>query len=369
MSTIVQVVADGQPGGGTTAVLGLSRMLLEAHHTVHLIGEPDSYLLDEAASMGATPHPMRFGSRLRTPIISRQMAGLIKQISPEVVHAHGARAGLPLALALRQHGIVNRPRFAYTVHGFHYLAKPYPLKALGCLAEAMCITGADWVNFVSDADRQTAKRDGLLRLARTTTTIKNAVDVPAGLSDVTKRYDIGFLGRLMPQKNPLMLVEILKALRPASPTLSVIGGGDLSDELQQGLEQAGFSAQVTLLGSCRRDAALAHLAACRVLVLPSLWEGHPITLIEAMHLGVPVVASDIPGNDEIVVDGQSGFLVPVREATAYARRIDQLLQDEDLRQRMGEYARQVAATEYAPQRVLSKHLTHYGVAAKRKVSA
>ena len=363
MSTIVQVVADGKPGGGTTAVLGLSRMLLEAHHTVHLIGEPDSYLLEEAAKIGASPHPMRFGSRLRTPIISRQMAVLINRIAPEVVHAHGARAGLPLALAFRQRWVANRPRLAYTVHGFHYLAKPYPLKVLGRLADGMCISGADWTNFVSDADQQTAKSEGLLRGAHTTTTIKNAVDVPTGLSDIPKSHDIGFLGRLMPQKNPLMLVDILKAMRPMTPTLSVIGGGDLSGALQQGFEQAGLSTQVTLLGSCGRDAALAHLAACRVLVLPSLWEGHPITLIEAMHLGVPVVASDIPGNDEIVVDGKSGFLVPVRDAGAYAQRINLLLQDDDLRQQMGEHSRHVAATEYAPHRVLREHLTHYGMEA------
>ncbi len=173
------------------------------------------------------------------------------------------------------------------------------------------------------------------------------------------RYDIGFIGRLHFQKNPVFLVDILQRMRPARPSLCVIGGGDLATELEARLDREGLRSQVTITGECDRKTALATLSSCRVMVLPSRWEGHPIALIEAMLLGIPVVASDIPGSNEIIQHGRTGFLVASFDADSYARCLRELLDNDQLREKIGDAARAEAARSYSVDRMVSAYLDVY----------
>lgn len=359
MALITQIVGDGRPGGGTTAVLTLSRLLAKRGHELEVVSQPDSYLLREAERLGMRTQGIDFTSRRHSLRAARALSSMLNGSGTVIAHAHGARAALPLAVARRMRWLDRRLRFAYTVHGFHYPAKPVGLQALAREAERFCISQADWTNFVSSADCLRAQRDGLLSAARSHATVRNAVSLDCPDLPALKRFDIGFVGRLAPQKNPLLLAGILAAMRPARPSMAVVGGGELAGAVRASIEKAGLTAQVAMKGECDRRQALAAMAQCRVLVLPSLWEGHPITLIEAMTLGIPVVASDIPGNDEIVVPGSTGYLVPARDARAYATCIQGLLQDSDLRQRMGSLARATAAREFSTERMLDAHLRGY----------
>jgi glycosyltransferase involved in cell wall biosynthesis len=148
-------------------------------------------------------------------------------------------------------------------------------------------------------------------------------------------------------------------MRPARPSLCVIGGGALEIELRSRIKQEGLDDQVTLYGECDRAKALKILSSCRTLVLPSRWEGHPIALIEAMHLALPVVASDIPGSDEIVVDGETGYLVPTYDVAAYAQRLKCLLGDTRLQDHMKTHAQRRASRDYSLGRMLGAHLEVY----------
>jgi len=84
-----------------------------------------------------------------------------------------------------------------------------------------------------------------------------------------------------------------------------------------------------------------------VFVLPSLWEGMPVSVMEAMATGLPVVGTDVPGIRELVVDGDTGFLAPGRDPAALAERIERLARDASLRFRMGEAGRRRVMTEFA----------------------
>ena len=352
----MQILGDGRPGGGTTVVLSLSRLLASRGEEVVIITQIGSHLAGLASAAGFQIVGLDFSRRRRAMLLAAEIAGFLRRFRPMVTHAHGARAGLPAALIPRH----RLQRFIYTIHGFHFLQKRFALYALARAAEAVCIARADCTVFVSDADRATAANCHLLGRSRAHRVIKNAVRVEAAVAGVRRDYDIAFLGRLHAQKNPLILVDILRAMQPARPNLLVIGGGELAGELAARMKQAGLCRQVRLCGECDRERAIELLSSCRVLVLPSRWEGHPLALIEAMHLGVPVVASDIPGNREIVVDGQTGYLVPVDDASAYAKRLTCLLKDVPLRQRMTADAQRRAAREYAVDRLLDAYLEVYG---------
>lgn len=360
MATIVQVIGDGRPGGGSTAVLTLSLLLAERGCDVVIVSHEGSDLIEQARHAGIRTYGVDFSRRLYTVPIAANLYRRFGELKAAIVHAHGARAGLPVALAARR-GTAARPkRLVYTVHGFHFLQKPLGVHQLARAAEALCIAQADCTNFVSDGDRITAERQGLLKRARAHKTIKNAVLVDERLASSEKTCDIAFLGRLSPDKNPLLLIDILKAMRPRRPTLRVIGGGPLEAELRARIVREDLQAQMVLHGEQPRAQALRLAATCRVLVLPSLREGHPIAPIEAMHLGIPVVASAVSGTNEVVVDGETGYLVPARDAGAYAAALGRLLDDERSIAAMGENARR-RAREYSPERMLAAHLELYGI--------
>lgn len=355
VAKIVHILGEGRPGGGTTIVLSLSRVLAENGHHVTVIAQSGSPLIGKAAAEGFDVREIDFSRRSFAVFTARELARHLRQMSPAVVHAHGARAGFPTALGFRQ----RSAKFIYSVQGFHFRHKPQPLQTLAWGAEAFCMARANCTVLVSQGDRRIAEQSGLLKFAQAWRVINNAVAVDPGLRQTPKAYDIGFLGRLHYQKNPLILVDILEALRPLKASLCVIGGGDLAEELRERLATRNLLHQVELKGELGSADALRVLAACRVLLLPSRWEGHPFVVMEAMHLGLPVVASDIPGTNEIVVDQETGFLVHGSDAAAYAERIAQLLESPELAERMGHHGHERAAKACSVEVMARAHLELY----------
>lgn len=355
MAKIVHILGEGRPGGGTTVVLGLSRAFAKDGHHVTVIAQSGSLLIEKASAEGFDVREIDFSRRSSVVFTARELGQELRRLSPAVVHAHGARAGLPCALGLRR----CPATFIYSVQGFHFRHKPQPVHTLAWGAEALCMSRANCTVLVSQGDRRIAEHSGLLKFAQSWRVINNAVAVDPRLRHTPKSYDIGFLGRLHYQKNPLILADILEALQPLKPSLCVIGGGDLAGELRERLATRKLLHQVELKGELGSVDALRILAACRLLLLPSRWEGHPFVVMEAMQLGLPVVASDIPGTNEIVIDGETGFLVDVDDAAAYARRIAELLQSPELANRMGHQGQECAAKAFSVDEMARAHLELY----------
>ena len=95
------------------------------------------------------------------------------------------------------------------------------------------------------------------------------------------------------------------------------------------------------------------------MLLPSRWEGLPVSVIEAMHRGVPVVASNVQGTNELVIDGETGFLVPVNDVRAFADRVSRLLLDDRLRIGMGARAMARARSEFSLTRQIEAYTAVY----------
>ena len=127
----------------------------------------------------------------------------------------------------------------------------------------------------------------------------------------------------------------------------VIGGGDDGrDDFIKILSEANIENRFELLGVRPRDEVMNILIDSDIFVLPSISEGVPVAIMEAMALELPVVASRIMGNLEIVEDGRTGFLVPERDPDALALKLKELIKDEGLRKLMGERGREVVLREY-----------------------
>ena len=333
MPHILHVVADGAPGGGTTAVLGLCSDLQSQSFRTSLITQRDSYGLRTGQAMQLEAHGLDFFRSRFDPSIPKRLRALISELSPDLVHVHGARAGHAFcSRALRD----LASKMVYTVHGYHFLKRPLPWRALGWLAEKRIAERADQVVFVSKNDRNIADRFRILssdsKSDHKCSTIYNGID-PRDL-DATSvgrpTYDLVFAGRMHAQKNPSFLVDVMAELSADNVTLLMIGGGELESEVRSYAQQRGVASRITFKGALPRAEALSALASGRIYVFPSRWEGLPIGPIEAMYYGLPVVASAIGGTDEVVEHQVNGFLLKAFEPRSYATAIRRLLSEPDL---------------------------------------
>jgi glycosyltransferase involved in cell wall biosynthesis len=149
---------------------------------------------------------------------------------------------------------------------------------------------------------------------------------------------IGCVGRLVGLKNHQLLISVLPALLAQHPDVRVVivGYGELEDTLKAQAASLGVSAHVHITGQ-RNDVADL-LPAFDVFALPSQTEGLSIALLEACATSLPVVASAVGGNPEIIHDGSTGLLVPSDDAPALQQALNRLLDDATLRQSLGQNA-------------------------------
>lgn len=170
---------------------------------------------------------------------------------------------------------------------------------------------------------------------------------------------VGFVGRLWPQKRVHDLIWAIDVLRLSGREahLAIIGEGPRRPALERFVRNIDIGSRVHFLGH-RPDAA-ALLPALDLLVLPSQFEGMPNVVLEAMRAGRPVVATRIPGMDEVVADEVTGLLVPPRQPFEIARAIERLLADQGLRRRMGEAGRERALRDFSIPRMVDAHARLY----------
>jgi glycosyltransferase involved in cell wall biosynthesis len=170
---------------------------------------------------------------------------------------------------------------------------------------------------------------------------------------------VGAIGNLFPVKGHTYLVRAAARLAARFPDLTVLLSGRplLEAELTAEARALGVERQVRFLGF--RDDVPALLDAMDVFVLPSLSEGLSMSLLEAMAAGKPVVATDVGGNPELVVDGQTGLLVPARDPEALAVAIGRVLGDRALAARLGDSARRRVLGEFGVDRMVARYVGLY----------
>jgi glycosyltransferase involved in cell wall biosynthesis len=246
----------------------------------------------------------------------------------DVLHAHWLPAGWVAART-------ERP-FALTLHGTDVmLAERLPAFARAVLRRARVVIG------VSTAIADAAHRFG----ADDVRVIPNGVDLPPVMGTEVEPPHVLYAGRLSKEKGVLELVQATRGL----PTVFV-GDGPLRKRVPQA---RGFVPREEL----ERLYAEAAVVAC-----PSRREGFGVTCLEAMAYGKPVVASDVGGLRDLVVDGETGLLVPARDPAALRAALERLLGDRDLRQRLGAAGRERARERFSWERVVGATLDAYAEA-------
>jgi glycosyltransferase involved in cell wall biosynthesis len=328
---VLQVYYEPQPSGQTAHVLSLARGLDPRRYDLTVV-LPEHLQTASAAfhDTGARVVLLPLGKILWPPRALFSLARLIRH--QDVVHVHSQEAGLVARPVAR---LAGAPALLYTPqtvdihraqwHGLYRTAE----RALAHLT--------DIVISVNDADRQRLIRWGLSPLK--VVAVPNGLDLaPFGgpVDARSLRQELGLdpdrplvlqVGRLGAQKDPLAFVDGAAQVLAQFPDVqfALAGEGPLHDQVAARIRQRGLTGRVHLLGW--RPAASRLMATADAVTLTSRWEGTPYALLEAMACARPVVATAVNGCPEVVLDGDTGFLVPPGDPAAWARAVAALLAD------------------------------------------
>jgi glycosyltransferase involved in cell wall biosynthesis len=296
------------------------------------------------------------------------LVALFRAERPDLVHAHMPISGFLARMAARVAGV---PRVAYTCHGFIFNQEGSRLRRAGGLAmEWIAGHVTDTFMTVSTEEATDARRLGF---ARDPVAIGNGRDPTVFRPDAVVRAQLrAALGtpperpvaiavsRLVRTKGYVELVRAIEALPEFE--LWVVGerlDSDRGEDMDVMFAASGLGPRLRRLGY--RDDVAALLAAADIFVLPSYFESLPMSVIEAMLSGLPVVASDIRGPREQVVNGVTGLLVPPRQVEPLAAALARLAADQALRAAMGAAGRDRALALYDETKVVARTLDLLGL--------
>lgn len=259
-----------------------------------------------------------------------ELVRLCRQVRPDVVHSHSSKMGVLGRLAA---WVARVPVRVLTVHGWSFAAYDGLAGRLFLWIERLMRPLTTAVVCVAEETRE----QGLGAQAcdpRRTVVIPNAVDVrsfrPA--SGGSRNARIIGIGRFAYPKDFTTLLEALARVR-APCHMVLAGDGPALPAVAAAVQNHGLSKRVELLGARADIPEL--LARSDVFVLSSRSEGFPVSILEAMAAGLPVVTTDVGGVAEAVEDGETGLLVPAADSEALARALERLVSDADLRRRLG----------------------------------
>ena len=163
------------------------------------------------------------------------------------------------------------------------------------------------------------------------------------------------VGRLTPAKGQVLLVRAMARLRERGVTaqLTLLGDGPDRARVEAEISARALADRVTLTGALRQQQVREQLDTPDTLVLPSLAEGIPVVWMEAMSCGVPVIASDIPGNRDLVLPDQTGYLYALGDSERLVKTTNHLLRDPERMSRLGCNARQRVEQAFSLEQMLA----------------
>ena len=344
------------------------RALVDAGYEVHIACSKTQWF-EQLAADGFQMHQVPLRRRLNPLVHVAPLWALYRLIRRErfaVVNTHSPVAAAVGRLAA---WLARTPVIIYVVHGF-YFHDDMPRRKRRCFVALEWLLGriTKAFMFVSDEDRHTALREGIATDAANATTIYNGVDLdsypPKGFSspgtrELRRALDIplaapvvGIVGRVVREKGYIEFAEMAKLVSTCRSDVYFLVVGDalpsdrdgILTEFRRRVATAGLDDRFRFAGFTDRVAE--HLQVMDVFVLPSYREGFPRSVLEAMGCALPVVATNIRGCREAVVNGQTGLLVPPRDGTALAEAVTRLLSNPDLARSMGAAGRERAVRLY-----------------------
>jgi len=324
------------------------------------VGLNDGVLTRRLAARGVETHVLAEGGRGFTRL-ALDCARRLRGRRIDIVHAHRYKENLLATVVAR---MLHIRRTVTTVHGVLEVNPRAPLRS-------RLVTAIDRFNVRASFDAVVAVsaqmrtillewfdvRPDRLRL------IYNGIEMPQDWKPVEQDgrpvVHIGTVGRMVPVKGYHLFLELAAHLHRRHPDVrfSILGDGPMQAELTGEAERLGIRDCIAFLPP-QRDPQL-YYRGLDIYVNTSLHEGLPLTVLEAMACGIPVVAAEVGGIPEVVRHGEHGFLVEGRQARTFAACCERLIEDRALRRTMGQSARARVAEAFGRERMAASYRALY----------
>jgi len=305
-------------------------------------------------------------SPARDVIAALRLARLIRKVRPHILHTHTAKAGAVGRAAALLAGNARPPVVVHTFHG-HVLRGYFdPLstrvfrqleRTLARSTTALVAVSPQVRDDLVELDVAPATRFAVVRLGieldqRVSPGSNGRGETRRVLGIGERPFTVGWIGRMTGIKRTDDVLLAFKSLRERGidARLCLVGDGPDRDQVERRAHELGVMRETLFLGYQEQVASF--FAAFDVFVLPSANEGTPVTAIEALAAGKPVVATRVGGIPDVVRDGEDGFLVAPGDVEALADRLAELATDDALRERMGEAARARVRERYSVERLV-----------------
>lgn len=370
---VLRVIARLNVGGPALHVAYLSRGLAERGYDTTLVagdvarGEESMAFVaeSEGVEIVRVAGLSREIAPLRDLVAAARLAREIRRTEPDILHTHTAKAGAVGRLAAL---LAGRARPRVVIHTYHgHVLRGY-FGRLGTwlfrAVERAFARGTDVLVAVSPQVRDDlveigiapGRRFAVVRLGidlepRVATTVDRA-QARRQLGIAPGRFVVGWFGRMTAVKRTDDLIDALVALRGrgVDACLLLVGDGTDRERLELRAKELGVARDVFFLGY-QKDVARWYAVADAV-VLTSVSEGTPVTIIEALAAGRPIVSTNVGGVADVVRDGVDGFLVEVGDTAAMAARLAEIAADPALAERLGQAGRERVLKRYAVARLV-----------------
>ncbi len=375
MVKILYLITQSELGGAQRYVFDLADNLKAEFEVAVAFGEQGDKgeLAKKLAKNGikcyTLPHLQRSLSPLNDFRAVKEIISLIKELKPNIVHLNSSKISIlgSLASIFFKLQIKNcKLKIVYTAHGWVFHEPLFwPVKKFYYWAEKLAARAKDLIICVSEFDRQSALNSGLARSYQLAT-VHNGI-APIAFFEAPEAGNakhplpvIGTIGNLYRNKGYRHLIKAIDLLireEKIEASLFIIGEGPEKLELIKLAEKLNLKNYVNFYG--RVDAAYRILPSFDIYACSSVKEGLSYTIIEAMQAKLPIVATRVGGNPELIEDGVTGLLAMPASAPELAAKIKKLLKNKKLADKLGVAARTKALNEFSLQNMVNQTKKEY----------
>lgn len=355
---ILYVITRAHWGGAQAHVFDLMNHAINKGDECILVVGENGELTERAQKIGikvyVVPSLIREINICKDIMAIKDLVLIIKKYKPDLLHAHSSKAGIIGRLAAKFTGIP----VIFTVHGWAFTEGVSKNKRIIYLwIERLFARLCDKIICVSEYDRQLALKHKVAK-KESLITIHNGVsefDISVSRAPQEKVVII-MVARFSPQKDYKTLLLALKDINSPIEVL-LVGEGELLQSSKQLASELNLNEKVKFLGM-RKDVKKL-LSRSDIFVLVSHYEGLPISIIEAMSAKLPIIASNVGGVSELVEDGFNGFLIKRGDYRDLNNKLNILINNKELREKMGRKSYQKYKDEFTIERMLDKTFKVY----------
>ncbi len=374
---LLYVITKLELGGAQKQLLSLVAHLDKQKYSLSLITARNGLLINKDQSIEKlrlirSRYLERPVSPIKDFLAIWEIYCFIKKNKIDIVHTHSSKAGILGRWAAR---LAGAKIVIHTVHGWSFNEHQNPLwrriivwlERLTALItdKLIVVSHRDWQagldNYIGNKDKYRLVRYGIDYEDFN----KKVEGLREELGINTSDLLVGMISCFKPQKSPQDFIRLAFLVNKVIPRTKfiLVGDGNLRKKIERLISKFNLEHKVILTG-WRYDIPRI-LSAMDIFVLTSLWEGMPISVIEAMAASLPVVATNTGGVTEILLEGKNGFLVPKRDINKMAEKLIYLLKDENLRKQISHNARIYLDSNFALKNMVRNTENLYGDLIKR----